>query len=163
MASIFERIKGMREEKMKESRSTTLIGVKLAKVGEEFIFLGAARECEDCKLRSTCMNLEEGRRYRIEEVKEDVRHDCPLHDGGVCVIRVVEPPITVAIEARKAFEGSKIVFEPPECDKNECEQYELCHPPGLKRGDKCTILRTLGNLPDACTKGHLLKLVEVKR
>ncbi|MDF2954633.1 MAG: putative metal-binding protein [Candidatus Alkanophagales archaeon MCA70_species_2] len=163
MAGIFERIKGVRGGKMREGRLTTLIGEKLAKVGEEFVFLGMARECEDCKLRSTCMSLEEGRRYRIEAVKDDIRHDCHLHDGGVCVVRVVEPPIPVAIEARKAFEGSKIVFEPPECDESECEQYELCHPLGLKRGDKCTILQTLESLPDVCAKGLSLKLVEVRR
>ena len=41
----------------------TLIGKKLAKEGEEFFFEGEAPECEQSRLKNTCMGLERGRRY----------------------------------------------------------------------------------------------------
>lgn len=162
MEGILDRLKG-KEEKMKEEKKiTTLIGIKLAKEGEEFIFLGEAKKCESCKLRNSCMNLQLGRRYRIEKVKKDTKHECFIHEDGVYVVEVEEAPITAAIGARKAFEGSKIVFEMPECDKIPCELRDFCFPLGLKKGDKCTILKVM-DMPGDCKKGYSLKLVEVKR
>ena len=45
---------------MKEETKVTLIGSKLANVGTEFIFVGASDECENCKLRNSCINLVKG-------------------------------------------------------------------------------------------------------
>jgi uncharacterized protein (UPF0179 family) len=47
------------------STQITLIGTKLASIGLEFTFVGPTPECETCKLRNTCINLEPSRRYRI--------------------------------------------------------------------------------------------------
>ncbi len=140
----------------------TLIGVRLAKVGVEFVFDGPASECESCRLKNTCMSLDIGRRYRVVGTR-DIHHECPLHDGGVYAVEVVEMLTIVAIESRKALEGSKISFDPPRCDKNNCSIYDLCHPPWLRPGDKCTINSVLGAPSESCIDGLTLRLVELKR
>ncbi|MHC1636044.1 MAG: UPF0179 family protein [Candidatus Methanospirareceae archaeon] len=151
-------------EKMreKEERITTLIGTKLAKEGEEFIFLGEAKKCEGCRLRNSCINLQPARRYRIEKVR-DIKHDCLIHEDGVCMVEVEEAPIKAAIEARRAFEGAKVIFEAPECEEALCELYDYCHPLGLRKGDKCVILRVIGDVFSGCKKGYSLKMVEMRR
>ena len=73
---------------MEEKRLVTLIGAKLAEEGCEFIFLGASKKCEECRLKNSCTNLEATRRYRIMKVREEIKHDCYIHEGGVCVVEV---------------------------------------------------------------------------
>lgn len=141
----------------------TLIGTKLATIGMEFIFNGPTLECESCKLRNTCMNLEPGRRYRILSIKGELVHDCPLHEEGVRAVEVTESPTIAAMDARKSFAGSKIIYEPIDCDVADCRMYDICHPAGLKRGDRCTIVEVVGEAPEECTKGYTLKLVELRR
>lgn len=141
----------------------TLIGTRLAKVDNEFIFSGQIPECAGCKLVQTCMNLDRGTRYRIVGVREGAKHECAIHDAGVLAVEVIESPFVAAIESRKAFGGSKIVFEPAACDVTGCGMFELCHPSGLSRGDRCTIVRVVGDAPESCEKGYSLKVVEVKR
>jgi len=143
---------------MEEGRIVTLIGEKQAKVGAEFIFNGAADKCSECRLKKSCANLEVGRRYRVENVREGIKHDCYIHEDGVRVVEVMEPPIEVAIDAKYAMTGFKIVFEPVDCEQPEL--FDLCHPPGLIEGDRCVVLNVIRDVTDE-KKG--LKLVEVKR
>ncbi|MEA2074415.1 MAG: UPF0179 family protein [Euryarchaeota archaeon] len=152
-----------KEEEMEEGRRVTLIGTKLAKEGDEFIFLGTSNKCEECKLKNTCANLVVGRRYRIEKVRNEMKHDCYIHEDGVCVVEVTEATITAAIEATYAFKNSRIVFEPPNCKEYDCELFCSCHPAGLIEGDKCTILDVIGDAPGECKKGRVLKLVTLRR
>jgi len=139
----------------------TLIGAKLANVGDEFIFLGVSnsKKCEVCRLKKSCTNLEVGRRYRIEHVKDEIKHDCSIHEEGVRVVEVIEPPIRAAIDAKYAFKGSKIAFEPVACEETDYELFDSCHPLGLKKGDKCTILDVIGDVPGE----QGLKLVKLKK
>jgi uncharacterized protein (UPF0179 family) len=149
---------------MEESDTTiTLIGTKLAKVGNEFIFRGAARECEPCKLYKTCLGLNPGSRYRITNIRTGERLECFVHDSGVCAIEVVEVPIKMALESRKAIKGSKIVYEPLSCSLSDCENSVLCLPSGLNPGDKFVIMDVKGEINEPCRKGYSLKVVEVKR
>jgi hypothetical protein len=141
----------------------TLIGTKLATIGMEFIFNGPTPECEACKIRNTCMNLEPGRRYRVLGMRGDLLHECPIHEEGVRAVEVTESPIIAALDARRAFAGSKIIFEPFHCDEHSCRMYEICHPIGLKEGDRCTIVEVVGESPEKCPRGHVLKLVELRR
>ena len=67
----------------------TLIGEKLAKENEEFIFLGPQNDCKNCKLKTVCFNLKQNCRYKITKVREK-RHSCSLHDGNAAVIEVQE-------------------------------------------------------------------------
>ncbi len=141
----------------------TLIGTRLATIGMEFVFNGPTTECETCKLRNTCTNLERGRRYRVLGLRGELIHECPLHDSGVKAVEVTESPIIVAIDVRKAFAGSKMILEPPNCEEYNCSMYEICHPVGLKEGDRCTIVDVVGEAPEECPQGHSLKLVELRR
>ncbi len=140
---------------MEEGRIVTLIGEKLAKEGEEFIFLGMANKCDECRLKRVCANLELGRRYRVVKVREDIRHDCYIHEGGVSVVEVIEPPIKAIVNAKHALKGSKIIFKP--VNNSEPALHDLCHPAGLRDGDRCTVVNVLDDLPGG------LKLVELKR
>jgi len=141
----------------------TLIGMKLAKVGNEFIFRGSARECEPCKLNKTCLGLNIGSKYRIINLRNSGKHECFVHDSGVCAIEVIELPITMALESRKAIKGSKIVYEPISCNFTNCENFVICRPSGLRHGDKFTIINAEGEISGLCRKGYSLKVVEVKR
>jgi uncharacterized protein (UPF0179 family) len=145
------------------STQITLIGTKLATIGMEFTFNGPTPECETCKLRNTCINLEPQRRYRVLGVRGELVHECPIHEAGVRAVEVAESPIIAAFDARKAFPGSKIVFEPVKCDQADCSMYEICHPAGLREGEKYTIVDVVGEAPEECPRGNVLKLVEFRR
>ncbi len=149
---------------MEESDTTiTLIGTKLAKVGNEFIFRGAAKECETCKFSKTCLSLNPGSMYRIVNVRTGGKLECFVHDSGVSAVEVIEEPIILGIESRKAIQGSKIIFEPLACNLPNCSNYAVCFPSGLKRGNKLTIMEVTGDLSEPCARGRSLKVVEVKR
>jgi uncharacterized protein (UPF0179 family) len=139
----------------------TLIGSRLASVGNEFIYRGLAGECEKCKLKNTCINLDKNKKYRIVRLRHGTDLECMLHDVSVRAVEVTACPIIVAIESRKAFNGSKMLYEEPECDKG-CEHYETCHPQGLAGGEKYTIAAVMGDGPSPCPKGLTLKVVELR-
>lgn len=143
------------------SSKITLIGTRMARIGVEFFFQGSAEECEGCKLKNTCMGLEASRRYRVVEIVQETEHVCPLHDTGVKAVRVVKAPLTALMDAKKAFEGSSTVFNPPECEETDCPQYELCHPEGILAGEKCTINRVLADNSEECMQTRKLKMVEL--
>jgi len=90
-------------------------------------------------------------------------HDCPIHEAGVRAVEVAESPIIAAFDARKAFPGSKIVFEAVKCDQADCSMYDMCHPAGIKDGERCTIVEVVGEAPEECPRGSVLKLVEFRR
>jgi uncharacterized protein (UPF0179 family) len=140
----------------------TLIGKNLAEKGLKFMHYGASAQCEDCRFKATCIDsLEEGRIYRIREVK-DAEHPCPLHEGGtVKVVDVDRAVIKTLIDSKKAFEGSRLVFNPPECNE-ECTLREICIPEGLYREDRCKIVKKLGRPNNKCLLGYNLTMVLVK-
>lgn len=54
----------------KVKTKVTLIGAALAKPGLDFVYEGnSCPECENCKVRKTCHNLQPGRRYRVATVR----------------------------------------------------------------------------------------------
>jgi hypothetical protein len=142
--------------------SITLIGTRLAKIGNEFIFCGASAECEGCRLKNTCNNLKEGVKYRIVSIRNGQIHSCALHDTGVYAVEVIPAPTIALVESKKAFNGSKIVYEPPACGKVECEHYKRCHPPWLKMGEKYTIVELLREESPECAAGYSLKAVVLR-
>ncbi len=148
---------------MEESDTiVTLIGTKLAKVGNEFIFKGSAKECEVCKLSKTCLGLNIGSKYRIINLRNGGKHECFVHDCGVCAVEVVEAPITMGVESRKAIKGSKVIYVPLSCNLSNCVNYILCRPSGAVQGDKFTIVDVIGDI-EPCEKGYSLKVTKVKR
>ncbi|MFA0832511.1 MAG: UPF0179 family protein [Methanobacterium formicicum] len=140
----------------------TLIGNNLAEKGLKFMHYGAASQCDTCRFKATCIeSLEEGRIYRIREVK-NTEHPCMVHDSGkVKVVDVEKAIIKAAINSKRAFEGSNIVFSPPECDQ-ECSLRELCFPEGLYPEDKCKIAKKMGKPSEKCPKGLDLSVVMLR-
>jgi uncharacterized protein (UPF0179 family) len=137
----------------------TLIGKSLADKGLRFMHYGAASQCDQCRFKATCIDtLEGGRVYRIREVK-DTEHPCPIHEGEkVKVVDVEGALIKSLIDSKRAFEGSKIVFIPPECEE-DCSMHELCFPEGIYLEDKCKIVKKIGRPSEKCPKGLNLSLV----
>jgi uncharacterized protein len=139
----------------------TLIGRLLARPGLEFIFEGELPECEHCRVRKACNNLQSGRKYRIVSVRTAAPHDCSIHEGGTCAVEVIESPIVALVNADMAIMNSRITFE-FSCNKEECKSFELCRPDGVVDGDRYLVGEILGNAPDICEKGRALKLVELR-
>ncbi|ETA68998.1 MAG: uncharacterized protein PWQ51_1460 [Methanolobus sp.] len=147
---------------MTNDTTITLIGSRLAKEGEDFVFMGESRECKKCKLRRTCMNLEPGRKYRVAKIRGDTVHECFIHEGGVLTVDVETSPIVAAIESRKAVVGSKVSYELPKCKEFDDSVYDILYPEGLKEGDKCTVIKVLGPMEEGMVSGCSLKKVELK-
>jgi len=145
---------------MDNELKVTLIGTKLATVGNEFIFFGnGTEECENCKLRNSCMNLDKNKRYKIEEIRNDTIHDCSLHDSGVKAVAVKEAQIAVSLDQKKAYEGAKIGYNPLECDNLDCEFFNFCRPDGIVNNGSYVIQKQLSDID--CPKGYSLRIVEI--
>ena len=84
----------------------TLIGIDLAKEGQEFIFLGPAKECDECRFKSSCVGkLEVNRKYVVTGIKEN-EQKCPVHSGGkVIPVEVERAEIDVLTTSKNIFEG----------------------------------------------------------
>lgn len=143
-------------------KKVTLIGSSLANIGQEFIFKGKTPECEDCDIQSSCLNLEEGRKYRLVSKREKGERDCNIHDNGVTPVEVIQSPLIVALPSEKSYEGSEIKFEAIGCDKRECHMYRVCNPEGVEDGEKIKIIEIIGDLPEKCEKNRDLRLAEVE-
>lgn len=140
----------------------TLIGSRLAKEGMDFIFEGESNECNRCKLKNTCLNLEKGRRYKVVKIKTPSVHECFLHDGGVIAVEVVKSPVVALLDSRKAIKGAKISYEPPKCKEIPDDLYDLFFPQGLRTGDKCTIINILESIEDEGICVSPMKKVELQ-
>jgi uncharacterized protein (UPF0179 family) len=138
----------------------TLVGTVLAKPGTEFIYEGEVADCNTCKVKKACNNLQAGRRYRIVSVRT-THHECIVHLGGATAVEVMEAPISVLINADMAIVNSKIKLD-LSCTKSDCRSYPLCRPDGVVEGEKYTVATILGNVSETCDKGRALKLVEIR-
>ena len=146
---------------MSETKTkVTLMGTVLAKPNVEFIYEGEVAECETCKVKKACHNLQKGRKYRIVTVRS-THHDCAVHLNGATAVEVMEAPITALINADMAMINSKIKPE-LSCNKSDCRSYPLCRPDGVTDGEKYIVIDVLGNASDICDKGRALKLVELR-
>ena len=146
---------------MSETKTkVTLMGTVLAKPNVEFIYEGEVAECETCKVKKACHNLQKGRKYRIVTVRS-THHDCAVHLNGATAVEVMEAPITALINADMAIINSKIKPE-LSCNKSDCRSYPLCRPDGVTDGEKYIVIDVLGNASDICDKGRVLKLVEIR-
>jgi len=138
----------------------TLVGRVLAKPGAEFIYEGEVAECNSCKVKKACNNLQIGRKYRIVSMRA-THHECTVHLDGVTAVEVMEAPVTALINADMAIINSKIKVD-LSCNKSDCRSYPLCRPDGVVDGEKYIVTDILGNAPDICPKGRALKLVDIK-
>ena len=119
----------------------TVIGEQLAKPGNTFYFIKEQEECQKCKIKGTCLNLDPGRKYEITSVRNTTLLNCGLHDGGVLAVNVKNAPIDAYIDSKKAIVGSKVSYDPirKETDAEGSGDDELLHPKGLEKGDKCVV------------------------
>ncbi len=138
----------------------TLVGTVLAKQGVEFIYEGEAADCNSCKVKKACNNLQIGRKYRIVSVRS-THHECMVHLDGATAVEVIEAPVTALINADMAIVNSKIKVD-FSCNKSDCRSYPLCRPDGVVDGEKYIVTDVLGNASDICPKGRALKLVDIK-
>ena len=134
----------------------TLIGKDLAKKDQEFVFLGPAEQCKDCRFKSSCVgNLEENRKYIVTDVK-DSEQKCPIHaEGKVIPVEVERAEIDILTISKSIFEGSTFTYNAPECDE-ACDFHDLCFPEGLIENDKCIVLENNGKHKGECKKGFKL-------
>ncbi|AIF69476.1 hypothetical protein PAP_05355 [Palaeococcus pacificus DY20341] len=138
----------------------TLVGEKLAKPGVEFIYYGPADPCKTCRLARVCVgNLEPGRRYKVLRIR-NIEHSCPLHEGKVRVVDVVEPAIEVAIDPRYAIVGSKITLSFVEC--SDIDKESVVKPEGLFEGDIVKILEIVGEFECDGKKYKIAKVMREK-
>jgi len=131
----------------------TLIGEKLAKKGNEFVYFGITQQCRGCKLKMVCSNLKEGRKYRIIKVR-DAHHECGLYEGGVVAVEIEKLP-TITTIGKESAEGTKVTYKEVECNNVGCENYKLCHP-GVKE-KKYNIIGVIEDVE--CPLGYELKKV----
>jgi uncharacterized protein (UPF0179 family) len=139
----------------------TLVGTRLADVGREFVYHGEAAACEGCPYRAQCLNLTEGRRYRITDRRENAQTlECAVHDEGVRAVEVEPTSIPANVASNRAYAGSKTALEGP-CPHTECPSHPYCEPMGADFDAEYRIDEVLGEPPhDFCALDRDLTLVE---
>lgn len=137
----------------------TLIDLKAAKEGYEFVNYGEADECKECKLAKACLNLESGRKYRVISVRDN-EHDCAV-TGKAKVVEVEECDINAALPKKIVFPGSKIHFEPVKCSNILCRSMKHCRPEGIDKGVAYKIKDSVGKIK--CEEGLDLVLISMRR
>jgi len=135
----------------------TVVGEQQCKKGFEFVYVGPLSECRDCKVRNVCFHLDEGRRYKVTDIRE-VHHDCRVHEGGVRVVEVERLPTKAAMRGSSAIDGSIVSFQESDCDLLVCTNYRLCHPTGLSEGARMRIT-AVENEDLPCPRGQKLRVV----
>lgn len=139
----------------------SLIGTRLAEVGREFVYHGEADACEGCPYRAQCLNLAEGRKYRVTDVRENAQTlECGVHDTGVQAVEVEPAPVKANVPERRAYAGSKGALA-GDCPYTECPSHEFCVPDGAEFDEEYKIREVLGDPPhDYCMLDRDLTLVE---
>ncbi len=142
--------------------TVTLIGDRLAEVDREFVYRGEAPGCEGCPYRSQCLNLTEGKRYRITDIRENAQLlDCAVHDKGVRAVEVEPANVRANVPSRGAYAGSKASLAGP-CPHTECPSHEFCMPAGAAFETEYRIASVEGEPPhDHCLLDRSLTLVEL--
>jgi len=141
--------------------SITLVGTRLAEPDREFVYQGESTACEGCPYRSQCLNLSEGVRYRITEVREGAQTlDCAVHDAGVTAVEVEPVGMKANVPSKNAYAGSKAALAGP-CPHTDCPSHEYCEPVGASFDEEYQIAEKLGDPPhDYCMLDRELTLVE---
>ncbi len=138
----------------------TLIGERLADVGSEFVYGGESEACAGCPYRDQCLNLTEGRRYRITGTRDSGTLECAVHAAGVTAVEVEPASILANVASNAAYAGSKAALEGP-CPYTECPSHEFCEPAGADFETEHQITEVVGDPPhEHCMLDRDLTLVE---
>ncbi|MEM4577088.1 MAG: UPF0179 family protein [Candidatus Nezhaarchaeales archaeon] len=126
---------------MSQEPIITLVGELQAKPGFKFVFKGATDVCTLCKLKEVCvMKLEPGIMYKVVETLKK-RHKCPLREGSVVVVRVVETEVDALIDAKVAVEDAILTLRRKSCNNRNCKLWSLCQNDYVKDGEKYRVLK----------------------
>ena len=138
----------------------TLVGERLAEAGVEFVYGGEAEACAGCPYRDQCLNLTEGRRYRVTGIRDSGTLECAVHASGVTAVEVEPAPVPANVSSNAAYAGSKATLEGP-CPYTDCPSHEFCEPAGVGFDDEHRIAEVIGDPPhDHCMLDRDLTLVE---
>ncbi|UCD14724.1 MAG: UPF0179 family protein [Thermoplasmatales archaeon] len=135
----------------------TLIGELLAKENEEFIYLGPNNECRNCKLKTVCFNLQQGRQYKITKVR-DKQHNCNLHERNVVVVEVSILPLVASID-KKLSEGAETKVNKKECKNIGCNYFDICTNNAVQNDKTYTLKKAYEKIE--CPEGYELFKVEL--
>ena len=125
------------------------------------MFDGLARPCLICDYQNACVgNLEVGRLYMVQNVMKKTLQ-CRLHEGEGRVVEVIESLYDVNIRSQAAMPDVVLRFEPIECTRVGCPEYEECRPVGLQAGDRCRVVKVERAI--SCPVGLKLTSVQLKR
>lgn len=140
----------------------TLIGTRLAEVGQSFVYEGPAEACEGCPYRDQCLNLTPGRKYEVTTVRDNASVlDCGVHDTGVQAVEVEPASVQANVASKGAYAGSKTSLEGP-CPYTECPSHKYCEPAGAEFDEQYKIESIVGDPPhDYCMLDRDLRLVEL--
>jgi uncharacterized protein (UPF0179 family) len=141
----------------------TLIGTRLATEGEEFVYRGETSACEGCPYRDQCLNLTEGRRYRVTSLRENASTlDCGVHDSGVTAVEVEPTGMKANVPSANAYSGGKSTLG-GDCPHTGCPSHEYCVPVGASQDTEYRIASVEGEPPhDHCRLDRDLTLVELE-
>ncbi|WP_290811523.1 UPF0179 family protein [Halovivax sp.] len=127
--------------------TVSLIGDRLAEPGTEFVYEGEADACAGCPYRNQCLNLEDGRRYRVTDVRENAQLlECALHDRGVRAVEVEPVTVRANVPSKASFAGSKATLAGP-CPYVECPSHAYCEPDGIDLDGEYRITGIRGDPP----------------
>lgn len=128
--------------------TVTLIGTRLAAEGTEFVYQGESSACEGCPYRGQCLNLTEGRRYRVTGVRDGTQAlDCAVHaDASVRAVEVEPASVTANVASRGAYAGSRASLE-GSCPHVDCPSHELCEPLGADFDEEYRIAEVQADPP----------------
>lgn len=142
--------------------SVTLIGTRLAEVGQTFVYHGEAPGCAGCPYRSQCLNLTEGARYRVTAVRDDAQVlECAVHDTGVRAVEVTPVSTPASVPTDNAYEGSRVQLAGP-CPHTSCPSHEYCEPAGVDFDTEFQITNIQGEPPhEYCHLDRELMLVSL--
>ncbi|MFB6164815.1 MAG: UPF0179 family protein [Haloarculaceae archaeon] len=140
--------------------TVTLVGTRLADADTEFVYRGEASACEGCPYRDQCLNLTEGRTYRVTSVRENASTlDCEVHDDGVTAVEVEPASVLANVDSHSAYAGSKASLEGP-CPHAGCPSHGFCEPAGADFDAEYRIEEVVGDPPhDYCMVDRDLTLV----
>ncbi len=138
----------------------TLIGVDLAKTDEIFTFIGSLTgKCDECRIRNVCFNLEEGKKYKIINVREQVNPCFVYNENKVSTIEVEEVDDTYNIQnSKRLMEGSSIELKSMKCDFLTCPFIEKCNLLNIKKTKKIVVKKIVKKIK--CPKGYDMREVE---
>jgi len=140
----------------------SLVGARLAEPGTEFVYQGESTACSGCPYRSQCLNLSEGTRYEVTDIRENTQVlDCAVHDTGVRAVEVEPVSVPANVPSKSAYSGSKAKLA-GECPHSECPSHPFCVPLGADFDDEYQIQEVVGDPPhETCKLDRYLTKVEL--